>query len=206
MKIVLIPILLASLAACSTSTAPTTPVGGASSIGSASRDAFGAYQVVQGSVTTNIPLPPATGPTINGVQIDRWSDVGGVTAATYSDVNVVAVGGTDLGTYFAGITGTTTPALPTTGTASYTGRYSLVVSGGSFTANLNLTADFAAGTITDTSPTIVVNGTITGGDVTGTVDYLGQSGTLKGGFYNHAAGGVVGAVLGTNIAGVIAAN
>jgi len=208
MKIVLLPALMATLAACSssttTTTTPTTPTG--SVIGSASQGAGGAYQVVQGSVTTNIPAPTGTAPTLNGVKLDRWSNVGGITAAGYTDVDVTAAGGVNNGTYFAGISGATSPTLPMTGTASYTGRYSLIVSGNSFSANLDLTADFAAGTLADSSPTIVVNGTITGGNVAGTVDFLGQSGTLKGGFYSGVTGGVVGSVLGTNIAGVIVAN
>ncbi len=66
---------------------------------------------------------------------------------------------------------------------------------------LALTADFAAGTLTDTTACIDVNGTITGGSrINGTVTIGGEIGTLTGGFYARVT------VTGANMAGIIVAN
>lgn len=197
---------MTALSACSTTTTitttvPTPPVTGGA-IGTAANGG-GGYQVTQNSTFYGLPAPnlPQT-----AAGIDRMSDnLTNLTynAAGYADSNVVAAGGIMNGAYFAGITGTTSSNVPISGSASYSGGYSLLVNGSSFSASLDLTADFVAKTLTDSSPTIVVDGSITGANITGTVSFLGVSGELLGGFYGTTGQTMVGAVYGTNIAGVI---
>lgn len=90
--------------------------------------------------------------------------------------------------------------------ATFTGTYEVVgirdiryvldlfdddfVTGTNFTdsGTVSLTADMSANTLTGTDGTLFVLGTLSGSDVSGTVTYDGQSGTLDGALY--AEGGV----------------
>lgn len=203
MKYMFYTALVAILGACSPPSGGTDPTPSSPVIGTGSKSATGEYYFVRSDLFVGLGLPNSSQ---SDGDIDRWV-VDSVnlynTAAAYSDANVVAGGGLASNHYFAGITGITSSNIPVSAIAYYQGGYSLVVNGISYSAPLNLTADFTAGTLTDTSSAITVDAIISGADITGTVEYLGQSGALKGGFYGNEGQTVVGAVLGSSTAGVI---
>lgn len=193
-------VLLVLLAACggsgggsvtTTPTTPTTPT--TSSVGSAAVQG-GVYSVTTNGATTTLPSGAYT---LNGQK--AWA-TGDVRANAYEDANVLAIGGLNNGTPFAGVTGTTGTA-PTTGTATYTGRYAVNTETTQRSGALVLNADFAAGTVSDSTDAIDVAGTISGSAISGTVTYNGESGDLAGGFYGTDT--VAGAFAGDKIGGVI---
>lgn len=171
--------------------APVTTIGTAA-------NSNGTYSVTQNNVTTTLPV---TNFTLNGQP--AWAGTQGFRANAYESANVLAIGGLDgNGDLFAGITGTLTNNLPS-GTANYSGRYSLTTAGQTITsAPLDLSADFTTGTIQDVgNNTIDVSGTISGSSISGTVTYNGSNSTLSGGFYGTNE--VAGAFDGSNFAGIL---
>jgi hypothetical protein len=192
-------LILTSLAACGGSSnsgsieAPTTPPTPAMVVGSAANTG-GAYSVVQGTTTTTLP---SGGFSLNGQP--AWA-TGTTRANAYESGNVLAIGGVQSGTSFAGISGTP-GAVPATGTATYTGRYAVNSAASSQSGALALNADFDAGTIADNTTAIDVAGTITGSEFAGTVTFGGDTADLSGGFYGTNE--MAGAFAGDNIGGVI---
>lgn len=193
----------ALLGACA-STAPA-PTSGSASLGLA-----GDYTVTQDGATYTF-LAADTPATVSafGTILKKWSGAGGGPTgyAAVPGTGTVIAAGLENGTYFAGASGTL--ATPQTGTARYAGLYGVVVNGSATQGNLNLTADFGAGTLLDSSPLIDVNGTISGSTITGTVTFGGETGTLAGGVYQGFAAGstvIAGAAVGANMAAVISAN
>lgn len=192
-------LILTSLAACggssgSGSTAvPTTPTTPAIAVGSAAKTG-GVYSVVQGTTTTT--LPPV-GFTANGQP--AWATAT-TKANAYESANVLAIGGVQNGTEFAGVSGTP-GAVQATGTATYTGRYAVNTASSSQSGPLELNANFGAGTIADNTSAIDVAGTITGSQFAGTVTFGGDTADLSGGFYGTNE--MAGAFAGDNIGGVI---
>lgn len=192
-------LILTSLTACGGSsgsdstavpTAPTTP---AIAVGSAANTG-GVYSVVQGTTTTTLPSGAFT---LNGQP--AWA-TGTTRANAYESANVLAIGGVQSGTAFAGISGTP-GVVPTTGTATYTGRYAVNSAASSQSGPLVLSANFGSGTIADNTAAIDVVGTITGSEFAGTVTFGGNTADLSGGFYGTNE--MAGAFAGDNIGGVI---
>lgn len=192
-------LFLTALAACGGSSSsgftavPTTPTTPAIVVGSAVNTG-GAYSVVQGTTTTTLP-PVAF--TLNGQR--AWSTAT-TKANAYESANVLAIGGVQNGTEFAGVSGAL-GTVPATGTATYTGRYAVNTALLSQSGPLELNADFAGGTIADNTSAIDVAGTITGSQFAGTVTFGGDTADLSGGFYGTNE--MAGAFVGDNIGGVI---
>ena len=211
MKPIAFTAIAALLGACSTTT-PTSTAPTVASIGTAqfSTGASSNYTVTQNGVNHVIPTASSTGFAQHGgvtLRIYGTGSIQGIAASSSGTGIHTLAAGLDSGTYFAGISGTPDYAVPSSSTATYTGLYELVVNGTIKFGSLDLTADFGAGTIDDTTPGITVMGTISGSDVTGSVYYGGETGALKGGFYTNSVtptGQLLdGVVLGSNMAGVI---
>ncbi len=209
MKPIAFTAIAALLGACSTTT-PTAPT--VASIGTAqfSTGASSSYTVTQNGVNHVLPTASSTGLLSHGGVTLRTYTTGATqgTAASFGGTGIhTFAAGLDSGTYFAGISGTPDYAVPSSSTTSLTGIYSFIVNGASKVGSLNLTADFGAGTIDDTSPGITVMGTISGSNVTGSVYIGGETAALKGGFYTNGttpSGYLLdGVALGSNMAGVI---
>ena len=216
MKIFTFTAIAALLGACSTAT--TTPPTVAS-IGTARATSITStgYRVTQDGVDHVLSGPGFTYSTFtNDVSFKTWSSsptatISGSGMGTLL-TNFVVAAGLDGSTYFAGISGTRNGAYPSSGTGAFLGRYAFVVNGVDYNGPIDLTADFGAGTIVDSSAGIDVNATISGHDVTGSVLIAGETSTLDGGFYHapstlaHPKGyEFAGVALGTNMAGVIVA-
>ena len=138
----------------------------------------------------------------------NWSASGTLTSgfSFSSNPDYAVAAGLDNGTYFAGVSGIVSSAIPAGGVSSLTGGYAFVVNGVDHTGPLAITADFGAGTIVDTSAGIDLSGTISGGNISGTVTVAGETGTLAGGLYNFTTGyRLVGAGVGANMAGILSA-
>ncbi len=196
------------LGACASATSPpATPSGPPP--GTATYNTTGAtdYTVIHGGVTHALLASDPRSIVNDGVTVWNWTGAGGGVKGYGRSTNIgtAVAAGYDGSTYFAGISGPLSSRIASSGTASYTGGYGFVVNGVDSHGPLALTADFAAGTLTDTTAGIDVNGSITGGSrINGTVTIGGEIGTLTGGFYAHVT--VAGAVVGANMAGIIVAN
>ncbi len=192
------------LGACASTPPVATPV-----VGTATRDAHGGYQVVSNGTTYEM-LPTLNAPINNGtgVTLERF-DTATMKAFGASDTNVTVAAGLGNSTYFAGISGTPSATVPTSGGATYTGLFGLTRGGTNYYAGINLIADFGANTLKGGAATgLLVDGTISGSSVTGTATFQGtDTGDLTGGFYGPAASRTVAlTILGPNIAGIVVTN
>lgn len=192
----------ALLGACASAPAPTV---GTAAFNETSFD----YTVTQGGAAHTLSASaPRAIENQGSMLFYNWSPSGTLTSgfAFSSNPDYIVAAGLDNGTYFAGVSGTVSAALPVGGTASLTGGYAFVVNGADQTGTLAITADFGAGTIADTSTGIDVNGTISSGNISGTVVIGGETGSLGGGIYQNGAGyRLVGAAVGANMAGILSA-
>jgi hypothetical protein len=203
MKIISLLATTALLGAC----ASTASI----SVGTAARNTTtNDYSVTQDGTTYTLS---ASAPRVVEVQgsmhFYNWSPSGTITSgfafSSTPPTNYAVAAGLNNGTYFAGVSGTLSGVVPAAGTANLTGGYAFVVNGTDHTGLLAITADFGAGTIVDTSAGIDVNGTISSGNISGSVVVGGESGNLSGGLYDSGLGGylLVGAAVGTNMAGIL---
>ncbi len=191
--------LLTVLSACASTSAPAL----LSTPGSASVNAAGEYEIVQGGATYT--MQTGGGANANGVSADFLStNVGGSsTAVGFSNADVTLAGGESNGSYFTGLTGTPTAGLGVAGSLSLAGLYGINNNGTISWGSLNLTADLAAGTLIGSTSSLSVGGTINGASISGSVVHNGTSGTFSGGFYGLvAAPTLAAAVSGTNMAGI----
>lgn len=202
MKLVPLVAFTALLGACASTSTPT--------VGTVVYDPTpDTYTVTQGgTLYTLSPAGPRSLGTEGSMTFWNWGSSGTLTSgfafSAGSDYTVAA--GLDNDTYFAGVSGTLSGAVPVGSTANLTGGYAFVVNGVDQTGTLAITADFGAGTIVDTSAGIDLNGTISGGNISGTVIVGGETGNLDGGFYIRGAGyRLVGAAVGENMAGILSA-
>ena len=197
------PIALISMAALLGACSTTSP-----SSESASVNAAGEYIVVQDGTTHT--LETVSNATSNGVSIDllRVGAAGAGTAYGFSNADVTAVGGQADGTFITGLSGTQTVGLPTSGTLDLTGRFGFYDGSAQESGEMNLTANFGAGTFAGSGTFgSSVSGTISGTNITGTFNRLGSTGTLNGGFYGSAAAPTMAATItGANLAGILVVN
>jgi hypothetical protein len=226
-------VLMAALGACSSTTpAPTvgTPPSFTPAIsGTAQKDASGNYFVTQNGVVRALGkdygVPYFSGSALTSATNSAYFDVLYATA----DVFVVA-GQTQAVQWnvFAGINGTLSTTVPTTGSATaYTGEFGVIYTNGSttplahgaFTTTVNFNAGTLTGTGTDTTGTLgslgaqlTVNGNLQGAQFNGTATFtatgLVGSGTnvpVTGGFYG-AGNTVAGIVQNADITGVFYGN
>jgi hypothetical protein len=205
MKIVSILATTALLGACASTPAPSPTVGTA-----VFDTTTASYVVTQDGKTYTLPNSALHAFASQGsMSYYRWLPSGSFTSgfSLLTTQGNHAVAGLEGGTYFAGVSGTLSGVVPTGGTANLTGGYAFVVNGVDQTGPLAITANFGTGVIADTSAGIDVNGTISGGNISGTVLVGGETGNLGGGFYDIGAGGyrLVGAAVGANMAGILAA-
>ena len=192
----------ALLSACASTPAPTV---GTAAVSGSPLD----YTVTQGGTAHTLSASaPRAVESQGSMTYYNWSPSGTLTSgfAFSNTPNYIVAAGLDNGTYFAGVSGTVSTTLPVGGNASLTGGYAFVVNGADRTGTLTIMADFGAGTIADTSAGIDVNGTISSGNISGTVIVGGETGSLDGGLYLNGAGyRLVGAAVGTNMAGILSA-
>ena len=214
--------LITALGACATTTpttpAPTTPSGPpplpSGAIGNVT-ESGGDYAIEANSTSYDLGTPVITvndDYRFNGAFGNATFTYGAV-ARGYSKADVDAMGGMlSDGTAFSGVTGTAATSLPSTGTATYLGRFSMVYESATpgvlsaTSGGMSLTADFDAMTVVgNPSPAaaLSVSGAITGSTFAGTAscNYSTCSATvaMEGGFYG--ANGVAGAFAGTGLAG-----
>lgn len=154
----------------------------------------GIFSATSGGTTVTLP---ASGFTLNGQT--AWSN-GTTRANSYASASVTAVGGIHNNTVFSGITGTL-GTIPTTGSATYTGRYAVNTQSSSNSAPITMSVDYAGGTVSSTGSALTVNGTISGSTVSGTVGFAGKTAPLTGGFYGTNE--LAGAFSGNDIGGVV---
>lgn len=195
--------LLTALSACASTSDPAL----LSTPGSASVNAAGAYEIVQGGATYT--MQAGGGISAGGVSADFLSASAGgsSTAMGFSNADVTLAGGESNGSYFTGLTGTPTAGLGVAGSLSLTGLYAINNNGTIGWGGLTLTADLAAGTLIGSTPSLSVGGTINGASVSGSVVHHGTSGTFSGGFYGLVAAPTLAAtVSGTNMAGIFVLN
>lgn len=197
------------LGACA-STAPTTPTIPAGAIGNASANADGTYTITANSTSYELGTP-----TVAGGNTLRFSYfLPSSLARGFANADVTAIGGMlGDGTAFAGLTGAASSSIPTTGTGTYTTRYTMVfptASGAPVIGGLDgattVNVDFLAGTLSSTaSPYLVFSGNITGVTFSGTATCSypanGCAATvpMEGGFYG--TDGIAGVYSGTGLAG-----
>ena len=153
----------------------------------------GFHSVTSGGTTITLP---ATGFTLNGQT--AWSD-GTNRAGSYVSPSATAIGGIQGTTVFSGVSGTL-GVRPASGTATYAGRYSAHAQTVSNNGILSLDVDYGAGTVTATNTTVAIAGTISGGNVTGTVTFNGATAPMVGGFYGTNE--IAGAFSGNDIGGI----
>lgn len=124
------------------------------------------------------------------------NETGGRDIALDGDGYAYRVGGKSSGGFVGHsgiIPGTAVAAMPTTGSASYTGTYEMATITGIYTTStmifgttgtrsgvITLDADFADGTLTGSTSGLVIDATIDDGDVGGSVRYLGTDGSIDG--------------------------
>lgn len=171
-----------------TTTPPVTTPGSAALVN-------GSFVTTQGTYVTTLP---STNVTLNGQK--AWIS-GDTRANAYEGTNVIAVGGLKDDTPFSGITGTTSAPVISGTSALYSGRYAVNAPTGTQSGNFDMTADFSGGTVSGTTGTFSVSGTITGNDFAGTAQYGSESAELKGGFYGTKD--MAGVFSGNAIGGVI---
>jgi hypothetical protein len=182
--------------------------------------ANGSYSLTQNGVTRAIGVKNGN---FVGFSLGRTSNAA-YSAVSYETADVFAVAGMDVATphaTFAGITGTPSTTVPSTGNATYTGEFGMEyrdasteqLALGRFTTTVNFNAGTLTGTGTDNTLTITdgaqltVNGTLHGAEFNGTATFTGYgltgTGTnvpVTGGFYG--ANTVAGIVQNSDIAGV----
>ncbi len=197
----------ALLGACAATT-PTTPALPAGAIGNATTNGDGTYTITANSTTYDLGTPfVAAGNTL------RFSASGLMRG--FSNADVTAIGGVlNDDTPFAGISGTAASSVPTTGTATYTSRYTIAyprTSGaphiGGLDGTTNVSVDFAALTVTNSSPYLNISGTISGVTFSGTATCSYGSAAsgcnamvpMEGGFFG--TDGIAGVYAGTGLAG-----
>ncbi len=202
MKLISLGAFTALLGACTTT--PSVPVGSAV-FDTVSRD----YTVtLNGATYTLSSSAPRVSSSEGSMAYWNWSTSGTLTSgfAFSSNPDYAVAAGLDSGTYFAGVSGNLSGAIPVGGEAFLSGGYAFVVNGVDQTGTMSITADFGAGTIVDTSAGIDIIGTISGGNISGTVIVAGEAGDLAGGFYIRGVEyRLVGAAVGANMAGIISA-
>ena len=198
MKAIVITAIAALLGACSTTTSTPTR-------GTATFNATGDYIVVQNSASYTL----SPNGSLSGVQFLHDPSAASITqtAYGYNSTDVTLVGGrAGDGTYITGLTGTKGSGFGASGTVNLSGIFGLNDNGTTDVGTINLVADLTAGTLTGTSGTTTVNGTINGADIGGTLVHNGNSGTLNGGVYGSGPAPTAAATFsGTNLAGILVA-
>jgi len=201
------PALTLMLGACASAPTPSTPISvtpGSAAFSTTTLE----YTVTQGGATHVLSYTAANTP-VEGNTMSYWASTGsGISGFATGNTlagNTSLAAGLDNGTYFAGISGTLTGVVLTSGVATYAGRYGFVVNGVDQHGPLALMANFATGIIADTTPGITVNGTISGANIGGDVTINGETGTIKGGFYGFTGGYLAAVAVGPNMAGVMTA-
>lgn len=178
------------LAACSSTTTPTTPT---INIGGQAAHVGTTYSADVSGVLTDITVSPIMS---SGQPI--WVNVpAGTRIAGYESANVLAIGGFNNGQLIQGLTGVLS-SPPQTGTATYSGFTRWADIGSAAAAGvtnlpISMAVDFNAGTFSNTAAGPNIIGTITGQQFTGTFQIGGVSGALvpmTGGFFgtNEMAG------------------
>jgi hypothetical protein len=216
---IFIAVSMATLAACSSTTATvgTPPTFTPSISGTAQKDARGLYSVTQNGVTRTL----GSGHAIASRQI-QYINAPASFSYVYDSAAVTAVGGMDRtapNTNYAGISGTRSATVPTSGTGTYHGDFGVTYYNsvtnkpngtyGAFTTNV----DFSAGTLSGSgtgvnSSQLTVSGTLQGAQFNGTANFSvttftgnGTNVPMTGGFYG-AGNTVAGIVQNADIAGV----
>jgi hypothetical protein len=197
----------AVLSACSSTTTstPTPPATPATTdIGGQATHVGSTYSATQAGALTAIPSAAGSS---NGQPF--WMNTGaGIAIYGYESSNVLALGGINSNTLIKGVTGVlSSPAQ--TGTATYSGRYSVVTKhlsgsgiGSASTGLMSYYVDFGAGTLAGSIGSgVVANANINGQQFTGTFTYNGTSAPLEGGFFGTNE--MAGAFGNASIAGVI---
>ena len=164
-------------------------------------------QITGGVSGNGLALREGYVPPASPLRSSAYAKVNYITISGTRRYLLIAAAGEYRGTYFAGLTGTKTTGMATSGTLNLTGMYGLNDNGTTASSLISLTADLAAGTLTGSTANVNVNATINGASVTGTLDHLGHSSTLTGGFYGNAAAPTMASTfLGNNLAGVLVVN
>jgi len=206
----------AALSACSTaSTTPTTPVIPAGAIGNATANADGSYTITANSTTYEL----GSGTLVASSNTRRFFGfLPNARARGFGNADVTAIGGMLAdGTAFSGISGTAATSIPTTGTATYSARYTIIyptASGlpviGGLDGATTVTLNTATGALSTSSPYLSVSATVSGVTFSGTATCNYPSNgcaatvPMEGGFYGtngiamvYAGTGLAGALYGT---------
>jgi hypothetical protein len=217
---------MATLAACSstTPTVGTPPVFTPAISGTAQKDASGNYSVTQNGTTR--ALGPFFGSTTGAFIYTSSPSFRNTIYDTADTLAIVGLDKTAPHATFASIGGTLSTTVPTTGTGTYSGYFtmnyfkggttnSLYDAAGAFTTNVDFNAGTLTGTgtggITSAGASLTVSGNLQGAEFNGTAnftapDLVGTSTNVPvtGGFYG--ANTVVGIVQNADIAGVFYGN
>jgi hypothetical protein len=215
---------MATLAACSSTTSTPTPFTPAIS-GTAQVDASGNISVTQNGATRT---PGTTGISIGGTPF--YAFVSSSFGVAYHTADVTAVAGRDSATpnaTYAGISGTLSTTVPTTGFGTYTGDFNMSYhrggttnsnwwAHGAFTTYVDFNAGTLAGSGTGATGTgsagsnLTVSGTLQGAQFNGSAyftapDFAGATGVpMTGGIYGTNT--VAGIIQNANVAGVFYGN
>lgn len=179
----------AGLAACtspSTTSGPTAPTGPTTTnIGGQAAHVGSTYSATQAGALTAITAPTSS---LNGQPL-WFNSASSTEIAGYESANALAIGGFNSGTLIKGTTGVlSSPAQ--TGTATYTGRYSMTTPSSLSSGALAIDVNFNSNTFADATAGVMISGNITGQTFSGTFAKNGQIAPLAGGFFgtNEMAG------------------
>lgn len=155
----------------------------------------GTYTITQGD--REITLLADDTVTLNGQRAWLGDDE---RAQAFESDNVIAIGGVDADrTPFAAISGSVGEAP--TGDATFTGRYAVLQGEDYESAALTLNYELDTGAITNDGGDLTVDATATEVNITGTVEYAGETGNLEGNFFGDDE--IAGAFTGETMGGII---
>lgn len=158
--------------------------------------ADGVYTITQGDTEVVLDEDDAI-----ALQADQqtWID-GNARAQLFESDNAMVVGGvTADGTPFAALSGSV--GDNPTGDATFTGGYTVLTADDFNSGDLTLVYDLETGALTNDGGALTVDAIATEVNITGTVEFAGESGNLEGNFFGEDE--VAGAFTGDAIGGII---